>query len=241
RNAGDKMAPMDVPGVLDQKAVVDAACRLAERVGAKTLTMRMLADELGVSAMAAYRHVPSKKALLILIADSVMSRVEVPPPGAGTWDMRLELLERAAFAELAKLADLWDLVPFDTVYPNRERLVNAVVGILLEAGFDQKTAALAHETFFGYVVGQQKMGGLLTSSHLRRGHRPQRPESGSLHLGDVEVGGREEWISVEEYFDFGLRVLLNGLRQELGRTEQRGREARAAAARPVRPGLEAPT
>ena len=219
------MAPVDAPGVLDQKAVVDAACRLAERVGAKTLTMRMLADELGVSAMAAYRHVPSKKALLVLIADSVMSRVEVPPPSSGPWDARLELLEQSAFAELAKFAELWDLVPFDTVYPNRLRLVDAVVGILLEAGFDPRTAALAHETFFGYVAGQLKMGGLLTSSHLRRGDPSQPGQTGPLHLGDVQVEGREEWIGVGEYFTFGLRVLLNGLREELRRM---GRDGRAS-------------
>ena len=248
---------MDMPGALDQRAVVDAACRLAERVGAKTLTMRMLADELGVSAMAAYRHVPSKKALLVLIADSTMARVEVPPPSAGTWDMRLELLERAAFAELAKLADLWDLIPFDVVYPNRERLVNAVVGILLDAGFGPKRAALAHETLYGYVLGQMKMGGLLTSSHLRRDRRLQgdeggesdetggggdgeSDETGSLHIGELAVGGREHSISVEEYFDFGLRVLLNGLRQELERTERRRRDARVVTdARPVEQALPA--
>ena len=49
-------------GTIDQRAVVDAATAVARRVGLAWMTMRMVADELGVSAMAAYRHVPNRDA-----------------------------------------------------------------------------------------------------------------------------------------------------------------------------------
>jgi AcrR family transcriptional regulator len=225
---------MDNPAVLDQPTVVDAAYRLAQRSGAKALTMRRLADELGVSPMAAYRHVPSKQKLFILVADSAMSRVAVPPPSAGPWDVRLELLERAAFRELSEVADLWDLVPMDAYYPNRQRLVDAVVAMLLDAGFDAKTAALAHEAFFGYVMGQLKMRGLLVPETPRRGARSVPGVAmAELRLGRVVVDGHEEPIGVTEYFEFGLRMLLRGLSDELRDAHRRAAVAEAAAARPV--------
>jgi len=203
---------------LDQEAVVDAACRLVERVGARELTMRMLAQELGASTMAAYRHVPSKRALLLLVADAIVGRVEVPPPDAGDWETRLLKLELAAFHELCKVPDLLDLLP-DESFPSRERLTSAVVDILLEAGFDPRTAALAHEMFFGYVQGQLKMRRQLEARPRQPERRPAAaPGKPEVLLGSVVVDGREQVIDFEEYFDFGLRVILAGLRQQLQRT-----------------------
>jgi TetR/AcrR family tetracycline transcriptional repressor len=213
--AGWQNVHVDGPAVLDQQTVVEAACRLVERVGAKAMTMRMLADELGVSAMAAYRHVPSKDALLVLVADSVMSRVAIPPPSAGTWEERLTLVERAAFGELARVADLWDFVSVDAMYPNRVRLVEGVVAILLDAGFDAKTAALAHETIFGYVLGQLRVHGLLTEPDAGAPGRSHAKENPGLRLGSFTIDGHRQAITVEEYFDFGLRAVLRGLQDVL--------------------------
>ena len=207
---------MEGPTALDREVVVDAACRIVERVGAKALTMRMLADELGASTMAAYRHVPSKEALLVLVADRVLGRVTVPPPGAGTWELRLRVLERGAFAELSRVPDLMECVSDDAIYPSRERLINAVVEILTEAGFPPRAAALAHEMFFGYVLGQLKMRGQIEARRARRSRRSRsRADATVVLLGSVIVDGREQVIDFDEYFDFGLRILLSGLRQEL--------------------------
>ena len=63
--------------------------------------MRMVADELGVSAMAAYRHVPSREALISLVTDRLAASVSVPAPSTGTWDERLRQIELDAFAARA--------------------------------------------------------------------------------------------------------------------------------------------
>jgi AcrR family transcriptional regulator len=73
--------------------LVRAGRRIAERVGARAMTMRMLAAELGVSTMAAYRHVVSKTELLVLMADDILSCVVIPSPEAGEWDEKLVILE----------------------------------------------------------------------------------------------------------------------------------------------------
>jgi AcrR family transcriptional regulator len=58
--------------VLTRELIVHAAVELVEREGARPLSMRAVGAELGVSAMAMYRHVPSKDALIGGIAEYVM-------------------------------------------------------------------------------------------------------------------------------------------------------------------------
>jgi AcrR family transcriptional regulator len=67
------------PATIDREAVLDAALRLLDAEGAEALTMRRLASELGVSAMASYRHVGSKDELLMVLVDRLAARLEYPP------------------------------------------------------------------------------------------------------------------------------------------------------------------
>ncbi|WP_279106401.1 TetR/AcrR family transcriptional regulator, partial [Gordonia paraffinivorans] len=47
---------------LSRSAIVDAAIRLADEGGLAGLSMRKVADSLGVGAMSLYRHVADKEA-----------------------------------------------------------------------------------------------------------------------------------------------------------------------------------
>ena len=70
---------------LSEPAILDATLALIRRNGAAALTMRQLADELGVSTMAAYYYVESKDALLRRVGDYVYASVEVPSVKSRTW------------------------------------------------------------------------------------------------------------------------------------------------------------
>ncbi|MGH2873890.1 MAG: TetR/AcrR family transcriptional regulator [Solirubrobacteraceae bacterium] len=65
--------------MIDRQAVLDAAIGLLDAEGVQALTMRRLASELGVSAMAPYRHVGSKDELLIVLVDRLAARLSYPP------------------------------------------------------------------------------------------------------------------------------------------------------------------
>ena len=56
---------------LDQQQVVKTALGLLDEVGLDELTMRRLADRLGVKAASLYRHVRDKDELLILLGDEI--------------------------------------------------------------------------------------------------------------------------------------------------------------------------
>ena len=96
--------------------IVAAALRVGTSKGFGALTMRALAQELGLSAMAAYHHVPNKEALVDLVIDYVLAPVEVPPGDFGTWAERLLELHRRSDAALQEWPGL-DALTFDRLPP----------------------------------------------------------------------------------------------------------------------------
>ena len=70
--------PRGRPPTIDREAVLDTAIRLLDAEGVEALTMRRLASELGVSAMAPYRHVDSKDELLMVLVDRLAARLVYP-------------------------------------------------------------------------------------------------------------------------------------------------------------------
>jgi AcrR family transcriptional regulator len=68
---------------------VDAAFRVLEREGAGGLSMRRVAQELGVSAGSLYWHVASEDALIDLLIDRTASEVTLPPPDPDRWQEQL--------------------------------------------------------------------------------------------------------------------------------------------------------
>src|SRR4249919_2561350 len=76
--------------------VVAAAVALADAEGLAALSVRRVAEALGLSPMSLYTYVPSKAELLDLMLDSVAA--EIPPPDGGDWRGKLAQLARARWA-----------------------------------------------------------------------------------------------------------------------------------------------
>src|SRR5215210_1891999 len=64
---------------LSRERVLETAVTLADRLGLESLSMRKLADELGVAAMSLYYYVPNKVELIDGMIDIVFSEIEPPP------------------------------------------------------------------------------------------------------------------------------------------------------------------
>ncbi len=69
--------------------VVDAALALADEQGLGAVTMRAVAEQVGVSAMSVYTYVPGKPELLDLMVDASYARMERKPWGRERWRRRL--------------------------------------------------------------------------------------------------------------------------------------------------------
>ena len=66
---------------LTKEWVLRAAVELADRGGIEALSMRKLGQELGVEAMALYRHVRNKDDILDGAIDAVVGEIELRGPG----------------------------------------------------------------------------------------------------------------------------------------------------------------
>ncbi len=75
---------------LSKRAVVDRALKLADTDGLDTLTIRKLAQDLGVTPMALYWHFRSKDDLLEGMAEQVWSEIEVRVDPSVPWWAQLQ-------------------------------------------------------------------------------------------------------------------------------------------------------
>lgn len=69
--------------------VVDAALSLADEEGLGAVTMRAVAQRVGVSAMSVYTYVPGKAELLDLMVDALYAQMPRPAWGRSRWRSRL--------------------------------------------------------------------------------------------------------------------------------------------------------
>src|SRR5690242_6245484 len=141
------------PPTIDRAAVLDAALGLLDAEGVEALTMRRLASELGVSAMAPYRHVGSKDELLMVLVDLLAARLSYPPRPPETKGALL-VLWSTIYESLAEHP--W--VP--EVLARRRMMAPSVLGAIEEihtalraAGMSIDAAVRAYRLMWNFTLG----------------------------------------------------------------------------------------
>ncbi|WP_219536147.1 TetR/AcrR family transcriptional regulator [Nonomuraea guangzhouensis] len=145
---------MPPPQPLSRGLVLEAAIRVADRGGVEAITMRRVAQELGVEAMSLYHHVPNKDAILDGVVDMVFAAIKLP--GAECDDWRDAIRTRAFSARMVLSQHSWALGLMDSRRnpgPATLRHHDAVLGVLREAGFTLPMAAHAVSLIDSYVSG----------------------------------------------------------------------------------------
>src|SRR6202142_893565 len=77
---------------LSKRSVVDRGLALADASGLDKLTIRRLAQDLGVTPMAPYWHFRSKEELLLGLADQVWSEIDTNLDASQPWSRQLQTL-----------------------------------------------------------------------------------------------------------------------------------------------------
>jgi AcrR family transcriptional regulator len=206
-----------------QQEILDAALTLADEGGLDAVSMRAVAERVGVTAMALYPHFHSKDALL----DGLVGRMltELPPPDpAAPWPDRLRSLAQA-LRDLAHRHPA--VVPLlfsrPAVTPDAVRVVEVILGALLEAGVPPAQVPRLERLLSTFVLGYaiSEVGGRFATGTL--GTRQRRAQ-----LSQADLPAHHElasWLdapwSWEVEFDADLADLTTLIR--------------AAAARPPNP------
>ncbi|HZI39425.1 MAG TPA: TetR/AcrR family transcriptional regulator [Acidimicrobiia bacterium] len=213
---------------VQREEILQSALRIAKTEGLSAITMRRLASDLGVSPMACYWHVANKEELLVLLADHVLSQVPSPEGNRARWAEELDILAHQICDALSQAPGLatWVLNQNPLlITPSSLRLADAATSLLLNAGFDGRSAAAAFAALYIYVTGQV---------HLRE--RPKAPPDASASMLSGEY---PTLVQIAEFlgdfgngglFDYGLARLLEGFQHDLTRI----RQARPAAGNATR-------
>ena len=138
---------------LTRQRVMTVAIELADRDGIDSISMRKLAQELGVEAMSLYTHVRNKDDLLDGMVDAVIGQIPISADGAG-W--KASLRQMALAARTVVLRHPWAARTIETRSapgPAALRYVNAVIGIFREGGF---SIAQAHHGL--HILGSRALG-----------------------------------------------------------------------------------
>jgi AcrR family transcriptional regulator len=138
---------------LTRARVLRRALRIADKQGLAALSMRKLAQELGVEAMSLYHHVKNKDDILDGLLEVVVSEIEVPTIGD---DWREAMRRRARSAHDVLTAHPWAtmlLMSRVSIGPAMMRYVDATLGCLRESGFSFPVADYAWNAMDSYIYG----------------------------------------------------------------------------------------
>jgi Tetracyclin repressor-like, C-terminal domain/Bacterial regulatory proteins, tetR family len=205
---------------LNRERILLAAIRLADVGGIESLSMRKLAQELGVQAMSLYNYVENKDDLLDGIVDLVVGEIEVP-------DLALEwktaMRRRAYSAHEVLLRHPWATMPIVSrinVGPATLRYIDATLGCLCKAGFSFEIVDRAWNAIDSHIYGftlQELNFPVAEVEYVKtaKEYIPNIPAEKYPYMNRLThhlIDGHYDGIAD---FGFGLELILNGLEKLL--------------------------
>ena len=195
---------------------------LADESGIEALTMRRLAQELGVEAMSLYYHVANKDDIVTGILGLALEEVELPPADLD-WK---EALRRSA----TSVHDVLERHPWASplmmspgrVSEARFRWMDAVLGRLREAGFSANLTHHAYHALDSHITGSTLWesgyaNSLRNVSFSAEDFLKTLPDGAWPHLVEhvhTHIAGPDD---IRE-FDFGLDLILDSLERILAQS-----------------------
>ncbi len=201
---------------LSRDIIVAAALDLLTQEGLDGLSLRKVAAALDTGAASLYAYVEDLQELHALLLDRALAGVDTSRNPQQGWRARLETLLESYYRALSRSPGLAQLA-MSTIAagPNALRIIEALLGLLGEAGVEQATAAWAVDLITLYV----------TAIAAEQSQRRRQPDP----LGTItQVVGA---VSAEEYprihalrhhllsgspvdrFTWSLEVLVKGIVQ----------------------------
>jgi AcrR family transcriptional regulator len=148
---------------LSRELIVQAAITIIERNGARALSMRKVAAELGAGVMSLYNHVPDRDALIEGIAQAVLADLDAPQQEADPardWKLDARAMVGAFRAAARRYPRSMHLVltsGLDLVFT--WQAAERALRLLAAAGFDRETSVRALRAVMAYAIGSEMMRG----------------------------------------------------------------------------------
>ena len=156
---------------LSKATVVERALALADAGGLEALTIRRLAQELGVTPMALYWHFRSKEELLAGLADQIWSEISTEVDPAAPWHAQLRVIMESLVAALRAHPSASELLIAGEKNNSQAALevTEVALEVLHRAGFDPRHAS---------TVARDGLWTALTLAMSEPGRLPVMSETG---------------------------------------------------------------
>lgn len=207
---------------LSKQAVTDRALKLADAGGLEALTIRKLAQDLGVTPMALYWHFRSKEELLEGMAERVWSEIDVNVDPSAPWHDQL----RGMLESLVRVLRAHPSAPQLVLEHEKRneaalRATEITLELLRRAGFDPRQAsAIARSTLWtGITLVMSEPGFFPELSAEERAERQRRSRlelamlPGAKYPRLVECAAPMTACDDPEFhYRFGIDLFVAGVR-----------------------------
>jgi AcrR family transcriptional regulator len=136
-----------------RQEIVEAAIAIADKGGLDAVSMRTVADQVGVTPMALYRHFDGKVALLDGMVERLVTSLQ-PERVSGTWDERLTALAHA-YRGVAQRHP-WSaqlLFSRPSVTPDAARVTEFIYAAIRQAGVPESQVGRLERLVTTFVIG----------------------------------------------------------------------------------------
>ena len=213
---------------LSTEEVVAAAIALADAEGLAAVSMRRVAEAVGVSPMSLYTYVPSKAELVDLMFDRALGETDDPDETVVGWRARLAFTARQRWLLSERHPWLLDLdLRRPPLGPNLMRKAEVMMQAFDGMGLEVEEIGQAAEALQNYITGallaarearENEMRGGMTDAEwfenmgaLLEGRIDPGAFPTMQRLGEARKGRHRTPAERSDRFDFGLDRVLDGL------------------------------
>jgi AcrR family transcriptional regulator len=194
---------------LSRALVISAATAIARRDGLEALSMRRLADELGVSTMAAYRHVAGKETLVDDVLEATVTSIPLEATSAA-WDEQVSELALRSYRIFLSVPGLAESLHGRALSrPGIVRWLEAINAPLVTADipFEARTG------FLPAVVWMLRGAARLDAEWTETLRALDEAAAADAEAGPTVTGGRPDGVQVqaEDYLRSSLALLTSGV------------------------------
>jgi AcrR family transcriptional regulator len=217
--------------------IAKAMLELAGRMGFRAVTMRVLAEHLGVTVRALYNYVEDRQEVVDRAAQLFIASRPEPRLDARDWEGSLADYCRTLRATYrrhprALLVSLDEEVRDTGIHPNRLLHTEALLGMLRTIGLDLPAALLVHQDValrvFGFVLLLDYRNDLgepvMAHTPVPRGWLDAHPDLALPHLR--EAVSAAPLMTVDEAFEHHTEAVIETVRRFLPSNDSDERRAR---------------
>jgi AcrR family transcriptional regulator len=210
---------------LTRERIIQAALRIMDEEGLEAVTMRRIGRDLGVEAMSLYNHVQDKEDILDGMCEHVLSQFRIPQVEGWVEAARLGAREfRRLLLDHPNVIRL--MTDRKSAFTNAESLrgYEFALDVFRSAGLSEADSVKAFHAFGGYIFGFVMMElGLMVGGPEDEEHVRAHEEMARI-LSSADLPRLRESLpylincDVEEQFEFGLDLLIQGIRARIAAT-----------------------